>query len=665
MYRITFSKPGQPPYCIIYHRHGGLYGQGEIAPLGGHFEILRGDFCGSGEIQISDKTTDMAIGDWVRVYLDSPEPIYLGFIASELRGKPPYTVALAALTDRISKARWSGMIEATFKDYVLYALGHAVLPPGISIGDVPSNSATLKANTVFELLGDTMQAALPVINGATWGVTAGAKVAVATPSDILTHRFVRTESETPAGNADGYANAVRFPFKTPAGDDQWFEGRIESEISKYGEVWEVTQSPTPATSQPFNALLGYASDVTYTLVSGPNFDISATRVRNLKWGDALWTGKLLDAAGPIAWQAGSDFHPATAEQSELTFPLGGVFYHDGGGKISATAEVEIDAGSHTVNTIGQVLDISGPPDTYGGFTNSATPGVIIYWVSNNSGTVGGTVSIRYKQPYIDSDSPAGLRLRLPISYKARWHDGTEPTYDYDKTWIKREVEEKKYRLTFWAKLGDSPTRLQPDITIYNTTQGTTETHVKTWSVTPYQLDIPIKPAITLRTGSVIKIAAEAGASGTLKAFSGASEVTVSAQGQADGTLNFGYSGVDISIDKLTLTGTLNKLGAISADVFNPESLAAYAYGLLRYRVQPVRSWRGFYNELKHVPAHGMARFDTPDGDIDLDVQRVSYDLNDGKVTVEAGTPMAATDEDAAAEAFEGIRREARMAGSTQ
>ena len=166
------------------------------------------------------------------------------------------------LSATVGKARWSGTLELRFAEYLAYAIGHCVLPPGVTIGAIPADLATLKANTTFELLSDTMNAAMPVIENGSWGVDNKARVGAYRPDPTVTHRFVLGEAQTPAGGSNDYANCVRFPYTMPDGTTKaWFEGRIDSEVAARGEVWEVVQVPASVTDATANPLQGLSAGV--------------------------------------------------------------------------------------------------------------------------------------------------------------------------------------------------------------------------------------------------------------------------------------------------------------------------------------------------------------------------------------------------------------------
>ena len=109
-------------------------------------------------------------------------------------------------------------------------------------------------------------------------------------------------------------------------------------------------------------------------------------------------------------------------------------------------------------------------------------------------------------------------------------------------------------------------------------------------------------------------------------------------------------------------GNPAKVGRVIARLTSTANLAAYAYGLLRYRVPVVRAWTGLVRTLKRVPCRGVALCEVAGGDVALDVQRCTYDTAAGTVKVEAGTPLASTDAAALVGKIENIQRVVRTLG---
>lgn len=179
----------------------------------------------------------------------------------------PGEVQLRSLAERAGKAAWHGeQTPLAFKPYLQHALSLAVLLPGLLIGDIPENPATLKARTSFELIGDTFQAAMPVIEGGTWGVNGRGELGVYAPTSTITHRFVRGQTETPPGTMEGYANCIQLPYTLPDGTQAQFEARVEPEVQEHGETWEVTQMPTQVQT----------TDLPVTSADHPTFGVTVT-----------------------------------------------------------------------------------------------------------------------------------------------------------------------------------------------------------------------------------------------------------------------------------------------------------------------------------------------------------------------------------------------------
>ena len=119
---------------------------------------------------------------------------------------------------------------------------------------------------------------------------------------------------------------------------------------------------------------------------------------------------------------------------------------------------------------------------------------------------------------------------------------------------------------------------------------------------------------------------------------------------------------DITASEMVIAGPPASIGWVGAAIADQGALVAYAYGLLRYKMQPVRSWVGKYKTLRRLEVSGIARFDTANGDVDLDVTRGVYDLDTLTASIEAGTPQPLDDTEALDLGFQSVERILRTPG---
>lgn len=107
---------------------------------------------------------------------------------------------------------------------------------------------------------------------------------------------------------------------------------------------------------------------------------------------------------------------------------------------------------------------------------------------------------------------------------------------------------------------------------------------------------------------------------------------------------------DLLLGRLLLTG-LKNIGRVRIRTPYVPGLTGYAERLLVYKMQPRREWTGRYRRLRRASVLGRAAFELPRSpdDVVLDVQKATYDLKELTVSLAAGVPEPATDEDAVAE----------------
>ncbi|AWN22218.1 hypothetical protein DKM44_02350 [Deinococcus irradiatisoli] len=651
MYRLSLSKPGAAlPYLIIYSRPAGRYDRQEYAPLGGSLEMLRGDFCGGGSVQLSAPPPFIA-GDWLRVWLpgdEADDPSYLGEIGGEPWQEGAGELQLRPLSDTVNKAKWSGAQESRFAEFLAYAIGQCVLPPGVTIGAIPADLATLKANTAFELLGDTLQAAMPVIEGGTSGTDTRARIGVYRPDATLTHRFVLGQAALTPGDTNNYANCVRFPFKQPDGTDAWFEGRIESEVTVRGEVWEVTQVPASVTDAAENPLEGLNAGVSIGAAIGGQAHPAVT---TLPVFDPMWANTLSSPTPPQwTFSAGENFTPATADQSITTLLMGT-------GASGAEVHLAVTADLHG-QTLASALQVRGRSDANWGSWIGAT-------VQSGKVVTGfADVQLRYNPAHVAAYHPVGLRIDQG-GYLQLYDGSGNPFTPQTGAWpggsLPADVPVRDAAGAWSAvRVG-----LEPIQTPTTPAQNST-TAVAAATITPTYINTVTLPApVLLQAGAAILVRDTNATVGTgvtgVKLITATGDIALTPADAEDDMTKWTFPGPDKQVWGFRVLGNPANIGRIIARLTSTANLAAYAYGLLRYRTQPVRSWVGTYKKLRRVSCSGVARFETLNGEVDLDVQRVTYNLTDGTVSVEAGTPQARTDAEALAAAIQDVRQETRKA----
>lgn len=701
MYRAEFSQPGGAPYLIVSVR-AGAYPPGEIAPLGGHFELLPGDICGAASVQLS-APPDLAPGDWLRLYLPGDaydDPSYLGEITSEPWAVGSGAVECRPLSEVVAKCAWrcdvttvNGQpttvpLERSFRPFVQTVLSRCVLPPGITVGNVVDAAAVLRANTVFELLGDTLQAAMPAIEGGLWGVNARGQIVVVARASETTHRFVLGQSERPPGTRTTYANAVRFGYTLPDGSGATFEGRVPEEIALRGEQWDVTSLPASVTSGNTNPLDGQGGAVTLSQsrpdVAGYTRDITVTQ----PLFDGGWAGHLTDGvdvngqlllgpdvrlqnqaeslvqlngylptkravrltlrgrpasipiqlrvlAGntPGPWHNGTQIAPPSAsyvngaERFEFTI-TGDVAFNQTVGRTDIQYEPNAYAAYVRANGQGPpAMEIGSSCDYYDDFNGTG-------WGNNNPNYVLNINTLAV--------TPQGQRLRV-------YTKGPLRLFTY---YVNQQGA------SFIAFAGDA----KGDGNVGGAPGDTTRAGTMTFDP---RATLNLPGALHLKPGDLVLMSVASGGNvSNFRAVTDAGEVVLTTQA-AEGALAKFAVPAELRATAFKMDGNPQQLGRMLLRISNTAGLAAYAYGLLRYRSVPNREWTGSYAKLARVPSGGVAVFETTRGDVELDVQRVTYDLSGGArpVTVAAGSPRAATDDQAVVDAIDSVRRDIRKAGS--
>lgn len=693
MYHVTFARPGGQVYATIYGTPGAAPPADAPALLSGNVEHLRGGFCGGGELTLS-APLPLEPGDEVRVYLGAaPDPLYLGEVTGEGWDTGSGTVRLRSLAESAGRSRWMGRLEKRFRDYLLNVLSLCHLPPGVTAGDIPDDLATLRGSTPHELLSDTLDTAMPVIEGGTWGVNEYGRLGVYRPDPTVTHRFARGQAQTPPGSSDGYANCVRFPYKLPDGSSGMFEGRVDVEADRRGEVWEETQAPASVGAPSTNPLLGLSTTVvTHVLLNGQTVDFQAVK----PVFDPAWTGKLADAAPPL--RLGSTQAIVRPDQSLVRVSLSvqygagdGVTYNmqpvlaltlPGRGYVEGLLP---DGSTYNGSVIEQRLvnlstmqtsEWEALPRAVGGKFNTQV-------LRNDSADI--AYGPRILTAYVTNGGGATLDLRYTAGYVSAWNaldKGPLPgfsignaAYIQDAYWPDGATFNSLATVTHTAQLGERDILLSTRMGLYggSVKNGDFTPYTPANSVTPLvQANVPVVSGVSvllpaplnLYGGSAFAVKVQPDTHLTMSANDGERKLTPLDNPPED-TLRFGHGGEMVKLTALRLDGAADRAGGITAEIPDTGILTAYAYGLLRYRVQPVRRWTGSYPTLRRVPAVGVARFETARGEVDLDVQRVVYDLGAGTVTVEAGTPMARTDTQAIVGKVLDLKRETRWAGQRE
>ncbi|TSA80790.1 hypothetical protein FNU79_16230 [Deinococcus detaillensis] len=649
-YYVTFSRAGAPwPYQTVYQRAAGEYKPGELAVLGGQLEILPGNLCGSGNLKLSAVPerggSRMAPGDWVRVYLsDSDTPIYLGEVGQEPWETGAGEVKLLSLKDRVSSAAWRSDVDtdgktvlplkARFRPYLQAVLARAVLPPGITVGSIADVNAVLNALTLFELVGDAMQAALPAAAGATWGVNALGEIVVHQLTDTLTHRFPRARSDRPPGVRDGYKNCVRFEYARPDTVRAFFEYKATLEIAVFGEAWLQEGLPASVTTTQNNPYSGTSVDVIVLLDHPDNPTLTAS-VYGLQTAlTPAWTGHLGDGLtlNPAVTQ-GAAYQPVASggEGGNITAATGTAFSYDVLLSVPVsglTIEYKIGAGSWTPST-----------EPYGAssfvrFTTSSAQALEWRYLQDSAYDA-------YRTAH-SGDRPPAFSVNIATAVPA----------DYARLTVSLpgvSAAQPSFRALFKARriptdpAGSYLQFVIAPFTVNRTRVGLPGVYV--WrSGDTVSTDVNVS-AVTLANPTLTSPVS----------------IMLTRKDDVDGR-RIWSTPQDITASEMVITGPPASVGWIGAAIADQFALVAYAYGLLRYKMQPVRSWVGKYKTLRRLDVSGIARFDTANGDVDLDVTRGVYDLDTLTPSIEAGTPQPLDDTEALDLGFQSVERILRTPG---
>ncbi|WP_161883843.1 hypothetical protein [Deinococcus alpinitundrae] len=659
-YYVTFSRAGAAwPYRTAYQRAAGEYKPGELAVLGGNLEILPGNLCGSGNLKLSAVpergSSRMAPGDWVRVHLsDSDVPIYLGEVGQEPWEIGGGEVKLLSLKDRVGDAAWHSDVAADgttvlplkdrFKPYLQAVLARAVLPPGITVGSIADVNAVLNALTLFETVGDSFAAALPAAAGATWGVNPLAEIVVHQLTDTLTHRFPRTRSDRPPGTHDGYKNCVRFEYARPDSVRAFFEYKATLEIAVFGEAWLPESLPASVTTTQNNPYAGTSVDINIPVIhpDEPTFNLNLHTTNTALTPN--WTGHLGDGLGigpgTLAVNQGAGLQLTQNQQETVRITQTA----STGSKGNIEGVVSYTPSGGTAKVIDLEYQIDG-----GAWTT-------IPYVPNSVrqfNLTGSTALLRYVQADVDAYITATGHRPVAFDFAV-------------------QLPGPSLKVYLPAVSATSSTGGLPAMGQVLATAGTASA-----GITPYQVR-PLSAPMTVRVGLPGVYVWRAGDTVTtdvnvtgvvLKDLTTA--VTLTRKDDVDGPdpahpevgrRRIWATPQDITASQVIVTGDPNQIRWVGAAIADQAALIAYAYGLLRYKMQPVRSWVGKYKTLRRLEVSGIARFDTAHGDVDLDVTRGVYDLDTLTVSIEAGTPQPLDDTEALDLGFQSVERILRTPG---
>lgn len=731
-YYVTFSRAGQAiPYETAYQRQAGLYAPGELVPMGGNLEILPGNLCGTGNITLNRPPRDslgqrMRPTDWVRVYLgDSDQPLYLGEVSSESWWDAGGEVKLTSLKERVSRCAWRSNVEgstvqlykASFKAFVTEALTRCVLPPGITIGDIPDEDVTLQALRLFEQIGDTLQATLPALRGATWGVNALGQVVVHRLSSVLTHRFPRGRSDTPPGSLQKYANCVRFGYKAPAGIEAWFELKLTPEIEKHGEAWTVetlTSNVRPTLENPWkNDLIqvGWGQTFYSPIPPSPYRDEPWPYHQPDLIREDLRLRKVFETAQYVS-------HPAMNPDWTGKLADGITAFDDV--VLSADELPILTPGEERIQLDGLRLDYPTSSQEHirtraNLILQSALPAGVRLVVRNRD--TGAQHSKAYTPGEFLTTEPHDTQLKPSLTnYPAQVLVGTGDTYtgagaspygtEHPKAvfWGQYEYEvfydpddlaayhaaNGHYPNGFLLRIVFPEDQYYSEIRDFRLTACSRADPTRrgwvahmwaaaTYTGGPYLLKIVVGPldgGLYSRPKRMIAssfaqvrfaqprqwlggdaITTDATVSSVDMVLPDGSLVPFTRMTAENGRVTWGLAQAgEFTSAILRLSGDPRGIGFFTVSIVDTASLLGYAAGLLRYRAEPVRSWVGHYYSLERIEASGMARFEYYDTDVDLDVVRVAYDLTAGRVAVEAGTPQALDDAEALSGVVDGIER---------
>lgn len=653
---VTISRPGALPHQQV--RTKVRYKPGQIAVIaeGSSFELLRGNLPGTATLKFS-APPDVQPGDWVRVYLDGdpclpgqPEdrPHYLGEALNEVWEAGVGDLALRGLTERIRKAAWRGplvegkvsLLTGLLRPYLLDVLTRSELGP-VTVGSVPESPVGFRSVAPFETLGTTLDTVMPALPGGVAGVDARATFHVQEAFDAVTMRFPRSRSDRPPGRVDSYANAVRFKYNRPSGAEAAFELKLSLEVTHYKQAaWAEESLPASVTTvavNPYAALpVQVFSSLTYP---GANAGMTVSRDTSLSAMSPTWTGHLGDG---VTWDtgvlSGGALQLRATGQDGYTFgtvvQTGMIF-----GPLLPELRLRVELPDNATQTLGAAGD-----------GHAGQPGDPTWTYEPNTFPAGG--SVRYHPDdllaYLAAHGtyPHGFDLRLvgtssPTSL--RIIRGAAPVMD--PTRVVMVENDYSVPASGAAQLVPAPAMLLP-----------------------MRASLHLPSVAQWRGGDQVTTDVHVTAVKIYDSETQQQFVLTRADDDADTGRRIWTLPDDARADGVMVEGDLRQIGWVGLRIADEAGLAIYAYGLLRNRVQPARSWKGTVRSLwadsqkTRLDVRGRARFDTPAGDRELDIQKATYNLGDKSVIVECGTPWPADDAEALAGAIERVERSLVKAG---
>lgn len=647
---ITLSRPGGLPHTTL--RTKTRYRSGEVAPIaeGTSFEILRGDVCGAGTLKVSGPP-DYQLQDWVRVYLPGDvcnpgqpddDPSYLGEVTNEPWEAGVGSLTLKPLIERVRKAAWRGPVvggvvqplKATLRPYLLDVLARAALGP-VTVGDVADVPVGFYSTNPFELLATTLDSVLPALPGGVIGVDARARLQVRAADDVVMHRFARTRSKREPGRVDGYANCVQFKYTRPSGSEATFALRLTLEVAHYGqEAWTQESLPASVTTTLTNPYAALPVRVySYLTYSGDNAGLTVGRDVSLMAMAPTWAGHLGDG---VAWntgvRSGSTLQLRATGQDAYTFrtvvslPL--TF-----GPLLAELRLQVELPGNPTQTIGaRDGTAAGQP---------GDPG----WTYEPAGLPAGAV-VRYH--------PTDL-----LAYRA-----VHGVYPQGFDLSVRASDGGSLRIVRGAAPIMDPTRVVMAENDYVVpASGAAQLVPAPPMQLPMAADLHLPTYYQWRAGDQVTTDAHVTAVTIYDSETRQQFVLARADDDPDTGRRVWTLPGDARADGMMVSGDLRQIGWVGLRVTDETGLAVYAYGLLRNRVQPARSWRGVIRTAGRIHVGGRARFDTPGGDVELDEQKATYNAAEKAWVVECGTPWPSDDDQALAEQIQRVERAVVKAGA--
>ncbi|WP_104992729.1 hypothetical protein [Deinococcus sp. NW-56] len=652
---VTFSRPGALPHATVRSRVRMADGQPALIEQGSSFEILRGNLCGAGTLRFTAPPR-FRPGDWVRVYLPgdtclpgdpADHPRYLGEAVGEPWEVGEGEIALRPLTDRVLKAAWRGDVvggvvqpfTAPLKPYFEMAWARCRLPPGITLGTVSESTATFRSVNPFERLDTTVQTLLPGLPGGAAGVDARGRFHLLAARDEVAAHFFRARSDRPPGRVDNYANCVRLPYARPDGVEAFFEFRAGLEVAVFGEAWAVEALPTGLTVLQDNpyAALGTATSLTLQHPDLPEWQAAQNTnapVFSPSWGGKLSQGAdlgvLYGTALTLAQWADSavrlPFNPVTGTGVVVTALEPGLQLEKVMGNVTKPVSLGQGAPFHpTGGPWREVFDSTADPAPYSG------PTLLRYTVEsvNAYANANGRLPPGFRVGVVDYPSPGELAVTAASSANP----------------VSRRMVPAQL---IAVDLGGGHTRF--------------EAVPRPFGLAPsVRLTLPV--ARSWRAGDVVTTdAAVTRVQAELNTNPPTLLDLTRGEDDADTGRRVWVLPQDYQLSTLIVSGDPAQIGWIGVRLADQAGLLVYATGLLRHRVQPVRGWKGTVPDLRRLDVDGMIRFDTPEGDEELDFQKATYDLGARETVLEAGTPWPADDDEAIANMIESVERSVRRAG---